>query len=231
MLIYSIPCQSQYYNGEVTYKSIRLDYTLENSSKKDLAILNYLNDINKSAGNIEFNLLFNDTESLFKVIDKLDIDKSENFTIALAMRGGETVYYTNLSNNELLVQSDAFNELFLISSTLEKYNWLLTKESRMIKGYQCFKATTIKKIVNSKGEFNHVVTAWYTPEIPKKFGPAGYGNLPGLILELTVNKLKFIAFKIELNQNKTNSIRKPIRGKNVTEQEFQKIVNNTKSRF
>jgi GLPGLI family protein len=45
-----------------------------------------------------------------------------------------------------------------------------------------------------------LVTAWYAPDIPVRFGPIGYGGLPGLILELQNESATFYVTKINLNQ-------------------------------
>jgi GLPGLI family protein len=80
-----------------------------------------------------------------------------------------------------------------------KENWELHNESKMIDNYLCYKATNAKTVVNGNGKtINHPVVAWYCPELPYRYGPLGYGNLPGLILELQVRNVVFGVKKLDL---------------------------------
>jgi GLPGLI family protein len=73
------------------------------------------------------------------------------------------------------------------------------------------------------GVFKRNVVAWYCPKIPVSFGPKGYGDLPGLILELEEKNITFGAKKITLNP--TNIIiEKPSKYKIVSEIEYEKMV-------
>ena len=69
-----------------------------------------------------------------------------------------------------------------------------------------------------------IVTAWYTPMIPVKHGPGEYGGLPGLILELNVYRTTILCSKIVMNPDETIEIKAPNKGKEVTRDEYQKIV-------
>ncbi len=68
------------------------------------------------------------------------------------------------------------------------------------------------------------VTAWFTPQIPVKNGPAEYGGLPGLILELNIDRQTILCSKIVVNPTDGIDIKKPEKGKEVTREEFNKIV-------
>lgn len=81
-----------------------------------------------------------------------------------------------------------------------KSNWKLHDETKMIDNYLCYKATNVNVVDNRSGKiFNHPVIAWYCPKLPFNYGPNGYSNLPGLILELQVRNVVFGAKKIDLN--------------------------------
>lgn len=68
------------------------------------------------------------------------------------------------------------------------------------------------------------VTAWYTPMIPVKNGPGEYAGLPGLILELNAHRTTLLCSKIIMNPKDTDKIEAPTKGKEVTREEYQKIV-------
>ncbi|EDM43575.1 hypothetical protein SCB49_08293 [unidentified eubacterium SCB49] len=69
-----------------------------------------------------------------------------------------------------------------------------------------------------------VVTAWFTPQIPVQNGPAEYGGLPGLILELNIDRQTILCSKIVLNPTDGVDIKKPSKGKKVSREEFNEIV-------
>ena len=76
-------------------------------------------------------------------------------------------------------------------------NWTISKETKVINGRLCQKATTFFVVKNKLGVYNHPVTAWYCPELNYSFGPIGYGNLPGLITELTVRNVTYTLATID----------------------------------
>ncbi|TRW22781.1 GLPGLI family protein [Flavobacterium zepuense] len=76
-------------------------------------------------------------------------------------------------------------------------NWVISKETKVINGRLCQKATTDYVVKNKLGVFNHPVTAWYCTVLNYSYGPIGYGNLPGLITELTVRNVTYNLAKIE----------------------------------
>ncbi|MBX2829197.1 MAG: GLPGLI family protein [Flavobacteriaceae bacterium] len=69
-----------------------------------------------------------------------------------------------------------------------------------------------------------LVTAWFTPQIPVKNGPGEYGGLPGLILEMNVDRTTILCSKIVLNPDETEEIKPPKTGKEVTREEYNAIV-------
>ncbi|MEN9489527.1 MAG: hypothetical protein RL494_1792, partial [Bacteroidota bacterium] len=100
--------------------------------------------------------------------------------------------------------------------------WTLTNENKLISGYKCYKATTpvFKSDGTKKTDLSSLVTAWYCPEIPTKMGPNGYGDLPGLILELQTTANTFLATNISLNPNKEVFIDKLTEPKAISEKEL-----------
>jgi GLPGLI family protein len=68
------------------------------------------------------------------------------------------------------------------------------------------------------------VTAWFTPQIPVSNGPADFAGLPGLILELNVYRTTLLCSKIVMNPKEAEKIEPPKKGKEVTREEYTKIV-------
>ncbi|MCZ6595660.1 MAG: GLPGLI family protein [Bacteroidetes bacterium] len=69
-----------------------------------------------------------------------------------------------------------------------------------------------------------LVTAWFTPQIPVKNGPGEYAGLPGLILEMSIDRTTILCSKIVLNLKEADKIEAPDKGKEVTREEYNKIV-------
>lgn len=68
------------------------------------------------------------------------------------------------------------------------------------------------------------VTAWFTPQIPVSNGPGEFAGLPGLILELNVYRTTLLCSKIVMNPKDAETIEPPKKGKEVTREEYNKIV-------
>ena len=68
------------------------------------------------------------------------------------------------------------------------------------------------------------IVAWYTPQIPVSHGPAEFGGLPGLILELTTDETVLLCSKIVMNPEKKDEILMPSKGEKVTRKEYDEIV-------
>lgn len=69
-----------------------------------------------------------------------------------------------------------------------------------------------------------IITAWYAPEIPISQGPGPYWGLPGLILEVNDGRTAILCSKIVLNVEEKNEIKAPSKGKEVSQEEYDKIV-------
>tara|TARA_Y100000991_G_scaffold215353_1_gene205484 strand:+ start:2123 stop:2989 length:867 start_codon:yes stop_codon:yes gene_type:complete len=68
------------------------------------------------------------------------------------------------------------------------------------------------------------ITAWYSPQIPVSHGPAQYGGLPGLILELTTDSTVMLCTKVIMNPENRIKISEPTKGELVSRNEFENIV-------
>src|SRR5690554_3038099 len=68
------------------------------------------------------------------------------------------------------------------------------------------------------------VTAWFTPQIPVQNGPGEFGGLPGLIMELNMDRTTILCSKIVLNTKKADKIEPPKKGKKVSREEYTKIT-------
>jgi len=234
---------SQNISGKATYKiQISKDFTMINKEKLKAIPTAYVDEIKKSMTAldqriklnikyIENNLSFNQKEAIYKSISGLDNDGYNGLKEIMIMTGSYGLYYFNKNTNKKLRQIDAYGQLFLISSKLNARKWTLTQESKTIRGYLCYKATSTLVTKNSVGTFYKPVIAWYAPKLPVPYGPKGYGGLPGLILQLTEGDFTFYVSKLTLNPKKQVVIKKPTKGKKVSEGEFLAIGLQSTSHF
>lgn len=179
----------------------------------------------KDAQNLKFTLYFSGQETYFTVSDQLNSDGG-NSDLSKAFSGYTSEVYTNIKENKSLKKSSETifpKGKYVIEESIQE-DWVLKSETKFIDGYECFKAETIQVVKNSKGIFKHPVTAWYCPKIPIRSGPNGYGNLPGLILELQVRNTVFGATTINLAPDKEPKIEKPFAGKKISMESYNKEI-------
>lgn len=164
--------------------------------------------------NLEYKLIFHKNKATFEVIEQLKVDGSKYSGIAMGPTNG--VYYSNSNNCENLWQTDIyFNKRLII--ILNKKSWNLEKETKVINGLLCRKAVGTFQKGSSE---NQTVEAWYAPEIPVSFGPLGFSGLPGLIVELKTEIEYYYMTEIILEQEDRVQIQRPLKGEEVTYNEF-----------
>lgn len=173
-----------------------------------------------------YTLRLTPTESEFKKEEKIDNSQpKDGFKISISM-GGESPIYKNLNENIYLRPQNIGNKDFLIKDSLAVYSWKVSKESKEIMGYETRKAEF--------SDSTQRVTAWYAPKLPLKNGPQLYQGLPGLILELKIERIgekgkkkdmteTYSVLSIDVNKNPTEFIR-PKKGKVLNEEEFSKAA-------
>ena len=203
-----------------------------------------------------FILNFDKLASIYKEEEKLDAPGQNNGGMRMmsSMTGGGGTHYKNIKEKTYTIDKEFMGKEFLIKDSLPNLKWKMEGETRVIGGYNCFKATAVRPV--STTDFRNlrpkkeeettakqadaakktnfmdgmevpkevVVTAWYTPEIPVNQGPEGYWGLPGLILEVNDGKTVILCSKIVLNPKEKAVIKPSTKGKVVTQKEFDEIV-------
>ncbi len=211
-------------NGRVTYKAFfAISEATEELRNKSIKHYQDLLDEEMMAEMLSFNLDFNNNESLFylskSLISEHENQDRKNYVTGM-FYGYDKIYVSR--NEDKLVEQLYYSFGFLLKhrkASLVK--WKLTKETKNISGYKCYKAT-YTYIQKWRGrEFPWKVVAWYSPEIPLPYGPIRYSGLPGLILELSENKRGFIVDKIKF-LNEDVKIKEPNKGELLTEEEINK---------
>ncbi|WP_288954662.1 GLPGLI family protein [uncultured Polaribacter sp.] len=248
----SISAQSNF-QGKATYMSktsmdiSRFGNKMSEQQKKQM-MARFKNALEKT-----YTLNFNKIESSFKENVKLDAPGTSG--PRWARSNGQGSVYKNLKEKEMIEDVEQFSKRFLIKEKMNQPKWQLGSESKKIGKYTAYKATLVKidntidwaSIFRRRGGKNNkkkdsvsqnkkqkvttkeiktkLVTAWYTPQIPVSSGPADYWGLPGLILEINSGRTTMLCTEIIINPDEKVEIKKPKKGKEVTREEYTKIVN------
>lgn len=219
IVAYSVIAQD---SGVVTY-SISLKEKLLDNEKNDNGISLVNKAVIENLNLFKFNLEFLKNKSLFKQNSIMDDDRQNmKIKIASAMLESENEYFVDTDKKIKNTYLNVYGEKFIIIDSLAKWN--LSNDSKQINSYKCYRATTVRVVVNSKGKFVKKVECWYAPEIPLSHGPKGYGGLPGLIIELTEDKYIYTVKNIKFK--KIKNIKKPAGGIIVTEAKLLKMGKN-----
>jgi len=234
---------AQDFQGVATYKSqrqmdIKLDSTQVNSEMHQQMMAMMKKQFEKT-----YLLNFNKEESLYKEDEQLESPQAGGMMVVMVNTGGSDILYKNTKEGRFTSQNEVFGKIFLVEDELENRDWVLTNETKNIGEYTCYKATMTREqpvvvsriSVNGDNEIDEneeaepemetiTVTAWYAPEIPINNGPASYQGLPGLILEINDGALSLLCSKIVLNSKDKIDISKPNKGKKVTQEKFDEIM-------
>ena len=193
IVVFSI-CQlafAQQNSGSIVYKGQMPVAAPLDSVKTDPIVYDRVKNLIRTSSNLEFELLYNNEASKFKMVDKLNLEEEDSYQLSKALFGSAEYYY-NFQNNVIIKKIQ--NQNIKLNNNLD---WKLSNENKEINGYICYKATYLEKFKNKNGEdAQKTIIAWYCPEIPVRIGPEIFNNLPGLIMELNTGLFVYIINKI-----------------------------------
>lgn len=230
---------AQDFQGIATYKShTKVDVKLDSSQMGGDMHAKMLEMLKKQFEKT-YKLTFNQEESVYKEEEKLESPQPQGMVMVMVDTGGSDVLYKNTKENRYTSQNESFSKIFLIQDELKKIDWILGSETKNIGDYTCFKATFKREVevvesgisINNDKEFDENVTvkerevvAWYTPQIPVSNGPGNYHGLPGLILEVNDGNQTLMCSKIVLNPEDKVKISEPTKGKKVSQEKYDEIM-------
>lgn len=204
-------------SGEITYReTVKLKIELPEADEK-------LRQMIPPAQHDDKKLTFTETEAIYDAVGKPgagDIDmkhEEDGNQVHFVMKMPQNILYTNLDEETIINKKEFFGRDFLITGKSRDCKWKLTGEQKTIGDYVCQKALLQDTSENT--------IAWFTPQIPVSAGPAGYGKLPGMILEMEMeNGQRTISVTgINLRKVSKGEIKAPEGGKKVTQEEFKVI--------
>lgn len=230
---------AQDFQGVATYKTHRkLEIKLD-SSKMGGEMYHRMMAQLKKQFKKTYKLKFNKEESIYKEEEQLEAPQPAGMQIVVASVGGSDVLYKNTKEERYTNQNESFSKMFLIQDKMQKLDWHLGSETKNIGDYTCYKATLKRErevresgiSVNGDKEFDdtpkteeYEVVAWYTPQIPVSNGPSEFHGLPGLILEINDGSQSIMCSKIVLNPKEKVKIVEPTKGKKISQEDYDKIM-------
>lgn len=145
------------------------------------------------------------------------------------------VYYKNIFSKEFKAFKIFRSAKYLVSDKIEPQKWKLGKETKVILGHTCYKATrVVSRNLSDKGtkpvEVKNklpdlLIEAWYSSHIKVPVGPDSFDQLPGLILEVNVDggAVMYTATKVHTETNPLILVQPQI-GKVISNQAYMNLL-------
>jgi len=228
--------QAQEFNGKAYYKSHQKMNVMLDSNDVTPERQAAINEMFAKQFNKDYILEFDKTQSSYKEQEKLDEPtQATQGMVFVAISNASSLLYKNIKEKRYSSQRDLFGKEFLVKDELEKIDWKMSKETKQIGQYTCYKATSTRMTsgsVSIDGDGTRTeeapeeitITAWYAPELPISNGPELYWGLPGLIMEVNDGMQTIICVKLVLNSDDDLTIQEPKKGKELNEEEFEVLM-------
>lgn len=247
-LIFNFNGFSQDFQGKAYYMSktnVNTDFTNNLPPDRAKSILGMM----KKALEKNYILDFNSNSSYFEEEEVLEAGGRQgggfNWMQFVGGPDGGSLH-KDLQSKIYTNKKELFGKIFLVKDSIIPSKWVMTGETKQIGIYNAYKATITKEVEEREFNFGRrptrggesesepeapkmrevVMSAWFTPEIPVSTGPAMYGGLPGLILEINDDKTIILCTKVVINPKDKIKIKAPSKGKVVTRSEFDQIAEN-----
>lgn len=225
LLVFTISFFAQTNKIEVVYKVNFIGNFLSEKNQQNAKLVENYRGIENALNAIKFCLFAQNGNSLYFAQKTLTKD---NETMGQGMAkifcSYETSYFRDLNNKKLIIATDFSTKKYFVNNVYESFGWQILTETKIVNGFLCIKA------IGKDPNRSLPIEAWFCPKIPYQFGPAEYGNLPGLILELSYGRMSFEA--ITINFDSLNKIPIEIPTINlINQKDFDKIVQDASAKF
>ena len=138
--------QAQDFQGKAVYMSkTKIEFNLEGRNIP-AAQREMIEKRMKEFSEKTFELDFDRTGSIYQEQAKLETPGAGGGGFRMAFAGGGGgIYYKNIQEKGFKNQTELFGKIFLISDSLNQWDWKLGSETKKIGNYTCYKATAIRK--------------------------------------------------------------------------------------
>ncbi len=167
--------------------------------------------------NTEFSLFFNPDFSIFyeeriepKEETTLKPSSNDEFDLSFDVKfnGSKYIVLTDFKKDSIQSQVSLFRDgkqkTYIVEEKIKKTDWSIIQEFKTISGFKAQKAEGLFR--------GRKYIAWFTSEIPIKYGPWKLNGLPGLILNVSDDKNEVMFY--------AKSIKAPINSNSVSNSEF-----------
>jgi GLPGLI family protein len=128
------------------------------------------------------------------------LNNEERHLNALSKINYDATYYYNTKLKISKIYREFWLKHVLISVDM-KDKWKIDLDkTKTIDGYKCYYAVYKGSYLWAPRSGDNLITAWFTTDIPLPYGPLHYNGLPGLILELNEDNVRFTATKITFDK-------------------------------
>lgn len=208
----------------VTYKMTKPVRDKPSDPTVSPGVRDFLAEREKAYDKVECELLYTTQKSIFRLIDKLELEGDTAYGLVAIFASG--IYYKDLTTHRKIKEMDLHGKTFDVQLPFEEYAWAITSETKKINGYLCYKATA--KVEEFSFKRNQTITfypeVWFTPDIPCSFGPRGLDGLPGLVLEGKYNDHAYFYATTIVLDAKDLSIDEPTKGQKITPEQLHEIL-------
>ncbi len=225
ILFFSFSSSAQ--NFELTYHltsykepQFEFEFTqeMEQELKKELA------SFRRFSKNFTLFVLANEQDYFIKIDDVLTIDNKNPYTKSV------NLYYLGLKSNVLFINNELYyhndTDSFITKAIpSETIDWEIDSKKHLVNGYDCYSAVLIDK-EKKYGLLASDLKVWFTDEVGIVGGPTLFGKLPGLIVAVENNFVRFDLKKIIKTKKKLPSVKEFVKNKNVLS--HQKVIEHFK---
>ena len=213
------PASSQKMEGVVSYEQVyhwakiyaRLDFLSQ--EQKDREMLTWGS---KDESKTRMKMYFTPTQSNY-TYDEDQGDEDRRYS----WRKQEYVIFRDFEKETKTEIIEMLGKTYLIEDSLKAPKWKVMNQIKDINGHVCMLAVTEDTIKRQK------IEAWFAHDLPVSAGPGQYFGLPGLIMELDVNKgdLVITATKVEMKPvGEEINLPKKMKGKKLTSKEYDRLL-------
>ncbi len=189
------------YGFECTYVSQCIGF--KNGKKETSPLIEMLMKKMEESKSL-YRLVFSDGKVMFRKLEEGPV------------KNGLNEFYYDLATGTKVVQEECLGKTFIVEDTIAPIEWEIRNETRMIAGRLCTKAV-------KKGDTSGTFVAWFSPETPLPIGPAGYGGLPGIIVQLDYMIESYVMQDDLKALEQAPALAPPDKGTKVTRAEMEEI--------
>jgi GLPGLI family protein len=173
--------------------------TLEGfSSEEQQQFKSMLKDMELEYAQVRLELLYTSEHAQFRLVPSEPVAGHLGHIVASVQAGKEKVYYHNTKTLERIMQVLQDSQLVKVELPYEAYDWVITEEEYFIGQFACKKAIAKVDYYDDAigNEIQYEIEAWFAPEIPLPYGPAGIDGLPGLVLQTHVTDKPWMSYTV-----------------------------------